>query len=222
MSNASQAALDVTQAHAMGFNAFALNLMSNDTTSSWQNPSLEWLFAAALAVGFKLFFSFDMTHFTDPSQFDYFLDTYMNSTAYYLWNDDGVEKPFVSTFPNAGRRVSKLMCLGTFYGGTLTFGDTSVNAGWQDNFKDKYPDVYFAPSFSDATRLPYTTQPKDMYTTFPVADALFCWDCAWPEIDANATEGNSIDQTYQTAALAASKDYMMRKSLNLANIFWID
>ena len=51
-------------------------------------------FSVAEQLGFKLFFSFDMTWFTSPDQFLDYLVAYMSSSAYYL--HDGL--PFVSTF----------------------------------------------------------------------------------------------------------------------------
>jgi glucan endo-1,3-alpha-glucosidase len=87
--NSTQAGIDVAQAQAMGFDAFALNILSTD---SWSNDVVSLLFAAAAAIGFHLFFSFDMTHFTDPSQFFYLLDQYTSNKAYYQYNN----APFVS------------------------------------------------------------------------------------------------------------------------------
>jgi len=52
-----------------------------------------------------------------------------------------------------------------------------------------------------------------MYNTFPVADALFSWDSAWPEIgDGKVNVSSSIDQSYQNAAVTAKKEYMMRNN----------
>lgn len=86
-----QAVLDVTQAKAMGFDAFALNVVSTDV---WSMNALALIFQAAAAIGFHLFFSFDMTHFTDPSQFIPLLKMYIGSSAYYHYNG----LPFVSMY----------------------------------------------------------------------------------------------------------------------------
>ena len=85
----SQAVTDVTQAQAMGFDAFALNVISTD---AWSMASISYLFQAAAAIGFHLFFSFDMTHFTDPSQFIPLLQMYANNPSYYKYEN----LPFVS------------------------------------------------------------------------------------------------------------------------------
>ena len=93
--NATEAAIDVAQAKAMGFDAFALDVINYDPSStSWSNEAIANLFAAAFAIGFHLFFSFDTLHFTDPSQFFYLLNQYTSHGAYYQWNS----KPFVSMY----------------------------------------------------------------------------------------------------------------------------
>lgn len=84
-----EAVTDVTQAKAMGFDAFALNIIS---TEQWSTASIGFLFQAAAAIGFHLFFSFDMLHFTSPSQFFPLLQQYASSPAYYKYNN----LPFVS------------------------------------------------------------------------------------------------------------------------------
>lgn len=84
-----QAAIDVHQAQAMGFDAFALNVISTD---DWSLNAISYLFQAAAAVGFHLFFSFDMTHFSHPSQFIWLLQMYLGNSAYYHYD----ALPFVS------------------------------------------------------------------------------------------------------------------------------
>jgi glucan endo-1,3-alpha-glucosidase len=73
----------------MGFDAFALNVISTD---AWSINAIAYLFQTAAAIGFHLFFSFDMTHFADPSQFLWLLDMYIGSPAYYHYD----ALPFVS------------------------------------------------------------------------------------------------------------------------------
>lgn len=86
-----QAVTDVTQAKAMGCDAFALNIISLDW---WSTASVQYLFDAAAAAGFKLFFSFDMLHFSSPSQFFPLLLLWYTHAAYYLHNG----LPFVSKY----------------------------------------------------------------------------------------------------------------------------
>ena len=80
---------DVNQAKAMGFDAFALNIISTDP---WSINAISYMFQAAAAVGFHLFFSFDMTQFSDPSQFIWLLKMYIGNPAYYRYD----ALPFVS------------------------------------------------------------------------------------------------------------------------------
>lgn len=181
-----EAVTDVTQAKAMGFDAFALNVISTDT---WSTAAIGYLFQAAAAIGFHLFFSFDMLHFTSPSQFFPLLQQYASSSAYYKYNS----LPFVSTF----------------YGGTLTFGASSPQIGWNENYKQALAasgiKTYFVPCFSDSS-----VAPSSLYDTFPVADGLFSWDTAWPYVgDGKVNVSSSVDQQLQTAAKAAKKAYMM-------------
>jgi len=87
----SQAVLDVTQAKALGFDAFALNVISMD---SWSTSAISFLFQAALTIGFHLFFSFDMTHFNKASDMFPLIQQYMSNNAYYKKNG----LPFVSMY----------------------------------------------------------------------------------------------------------------------------
>lgn len=89
--NATQAVIDVTQAKALGFDAFALNIIS---TEQWSLASIALLFQAAATIGFYLFFSFDMLHFDSPQQFFPLVQQYTSSTAYYKYNT----LPFVSMY----------------------------------------------------------------------------------------------------------------------------
>lgn len=84
-----QAQTDVTQAKAMDCDAFALNILSLE---AWPKQAVQFLFEDAFQIGFKLFFAFDMTHFTLPSQFFPLLLTWHMHASYYTQNS----LPFVS------------------------------------------------------------------------------------------------------------------------------
>lgn len=84
-----EAVIDVTRAQAMGFDAFALNILSVEEWAIW---SIDFLFKAAVSVGFYLFFSLDMLHFSDPSEFIPLIEKYTQNSAYYHYNG----LPFVS------------------------------------------------------------------------------------------------------------------------------
>jgi len=88
---ADEAVKDVAQAKALGFDAFALNVMSLD---SWSTQAIGFLFTAALAASFQLFFSFDTLHLDDPSKWVTLLTQYGKSAAYYKFD----EKAFVSMY----------------------------------------------------------------------------------------------------------------------------
>jgi len=84
-----QAKVDVKHAKAMGLDAFVLNIIS---TEWWSTDTIRWLFEAAGEFNFKLLFSFDMNHFSHPSQFIPLLKQYCFHEAYFLYNG----LPFVS------------------------------------------------------------------------------------------------------------------------------
>src|SRR5277367_3810749 len=65
---------DIKDAMALGADAFALNL--NTDTASWATTTATSLFNWAQILGFKLFFSFDMTGFSSPTQFTSYLQSY--------------------------------------------------------------------------------------------------------------------------------------------------
>jgi len=185
----SQAYIDVSQAKAMGFDAFALNVIS---TESWSANAIAYLFQAAAAIGFHLFFSFDMTYFTDSSQFIWLLQMYVGNPAYYYYNS----LPFVSTFR----------------GGDLTFGHPTPQLGWHANYKQSLSghgiDTYFVPSFSDSS-----VPPSEMYDAYPVADGLFSWESAWPWASEGRAKLNcTTDDDYMAAAKAVKKTFMMPMS----------
>jgi glucan endo-1,3-alpha-glucosidase len=210
----------------MGFDAFALNVISTD---AWSINAISYLFRAAAAVGYHLFFSFDMTHFSDPSQFIWLLKMYIGNPAYYLYDS----LPFVSMLL---RRPSQSRCrhrvatngrrksfiaeshTGTFYGSTLTFGQSSPQNGWHVNYKQALSrqgiNTYFIPAFSDSS-----IPPSDMYNAFPVVNGIMSWDSAWPwASDGKANVSCTVDQQYMTAAKEAKKTFMMRLSSPLASL----
>lgn len=165
------------------------------STEDWSTEAVASLFTAASGTDFKLFFSFDMGHFSDPSQFLPILEQYASHDNYYLYNS----KPFVSTFD----------------GGKLTFGSSSPNTGWQNSFKDAASsagvDVFFVPDFDDASGYP-----NGFFDTFSVVDGAFSWESAWPYEDAGFTNvSDTVDSSMIEAAHNAGKIYMMREFSSL-------
>jgi len=103
---------DIIDAKALGVDAFALNLNTLNPDKPWAPQTVEYLFKWANELGFKLFFSFDMTvDFNNPSQFTNFLLSYVSNGAYYTYK----RLPFVSTFRGGASQY--------------TFGQGSVNDG---------------------------------------------------------------------------------------------
>lgn len=172
----------------MGVDAFALNV--EDVSDSWATAAIEQLFNTASATSLKLFFSFDMTHFIDPSTFLSLIEQYHNNTAYYTYNG----LPVVSTF-NGGAS-------------SFTFGEASVNEGWNVHLKQALPfDIFFMPGFDDAS-----DYPNSFFETFTVVDGALGWDSAWPWISEGiANVSDSVDRSMLRAAQNSSKAYMMRR-----------
>lgn len=112
---ADHAYIDVSQAQALGVDAFVLNVGS--ATEAWAIEAVAALFIAAESLGFKLFFSFDMTWFTDPSQFMPMLLQYIENDAYYMHNGLRVVSTFsvnasVLTYPPNKHPLLTIHCRG--------------------------------------------------------------------------------------------------------------
>lgn len=183
--NADQALSDVLEGKAMGLDAFALNIITLDW---WCQDAVKLLFEAAVKVGFGLFFVFDMTHFTLPSQFFPLLLMWITSAQYYHYNG----LPFVSTYD----------------GGLQTFGESSPNAGWQIHYHDELANqgvtTYFVPAFSDSN-----VNPSTFFDTFTAVDGAMNWN-SWPwKIDGKTPMKTIDDVAYMASAAEHDKSYMM-------------
>ncbi|KAF7557835.1 hypothetical protein G7Z17_g353 [Cylindrodendrum hubeiense] len=84
---------DIVDAQSLGIDAFAINY---DQYAWWSNNTVNYLFDHADELGFKIFFSFDMSgdYFATPSEYSQFLGDYIARDSYYTYND----VPLVSTF----------------------------------------------------------------------------------------------------------------------------
>jgi glucan endo-1,3-alpha-glucosidase len=169
----------------MGCDAFALNVIS---VESWSTTAVQYLFDAAQQLDFKLFFSFDMINFTNPSQFIPLLLLWYTHATYYYYNN----LPFVSTF----------------YGGTLTFGEATPDVGWQRHYHDQLAaqgvNTYFVPSFSDAA-----TKGSEFFDAFPNVDGVMNWDSVAWESEGKNEVSSAEDEAYIQGAVAAKKTFMM-------------
>ncbi|OKL62585.1 hypothetical protein UA08_02967 [Talaromyces atroroseus] len=180
------ASTDIDDAISVGRDAFALNVISLE---NWSTNAVSSLFNASSGTNFKLFFSFDMTHFTDPSQFLPLLEQYVGHENYFLYDN----KPFVSTFD----------------GGSLTFGASDPNSSWMKYFKNNLStagiDVFFVPNFDDAANYP-----SGFFDSFTVVDGAISWEFVWPNGNAGkANVSDSVDSTMISEVHTAGKIYMM-------------
>lgn len=184
-----EAVMDVRNASNAGIDGFALNVASADP---WSTSAIADLFIAANgSSGFQLFFSFDMTHFSDPSQFLPLIEEYYTNPAYYFQNG----RPLISTFN----------------GGTLTFGNATPNDGWDAAFRKPLESrgisPFFVPDFDD-----WSGYPNGFFNAFPVVDGAFSWESAWPQVsEGKANVSDVVDVTVLRDAHAAGKIYIMRQ-----------
>ncbi|KAJ9150800.1 Glycoside hydrolase family 71 protein [Pleurostoma richardsiae] len=114
---------DIVDAQGLGIDAFALNF---DQFASWSNTTVDNLFNNAEALGFKLFFSFDMStgYFNDPNQYASYLMQYISRSSYYTYD----EKPLVTTF-----------------------GGGSVSTSQWNQFKSTVGSIVLIPAFYQTT-----------------------------------------------------------------------
>lgn len=186
-----EAQVDISEAISMGLDAFALNVQSSD---DWVDKAIANLFEIAEAKGFKLFLSFDMSYFQNPADFFSLLASVYNNPAYYRYNN----LPFVSTF----------------YGGTLTFGFSNANAGWQALYRDALDALgmptYFVPSFQMTTDISSTSQVGNFWDSYSMADGQFNWDGSWPYASQGMVNVSCTnDEIFISEAASKSKTYMM-------------
>lgn len=186
----SEANQDVQQAQAAGFDAFALDLLQ---VAQYSNITLDFMFTAADNAGFKLFFSLDMGG-GNLAENDYRswlgkVNQYVNRPSYYRVNG----RPFLSTYQ----------------GGTLKFGQSSVDAGWQYIFQQTgltgNNKPYFVPNFADAPS--YNT--GSFWSSFPNLNGLFSWETAWSSPGSTGNVSNSINTSLTSQAHNAGRTYMM-------------
>ncbi|EDO03303.1 hypothetical protein SS1G_05784 [Sclerotinia sclerotiorum 1980 UF-70] len=188
----------VSSAHITSTIVRATSSFTSDITSrtslnavaTSKSPSSTVVANSNAAATEKPVFSFDMTGFTSPSQFIPILKIYVTNSAYYYYSG----QPFVSTF-NGGASNFK-------------FGQDTVNDGWKNELQavmsaSGHP-IYFIPSFQDVAAS------SSFFTTeYPTLNGTFNWN-SWPSYTAGDVPVNTIDDvTYQNAAKAAGKGFMM-------------
>ena len=139
---------DIALASSKGLDALVLNI----GIDSWQPARVADAFTAAANAGstFKIGFSFDMTSLSCSSAGDVtVLQNYINT---------------YSSHPNVLQYNNKIL-ITTFAGESCTFGQGSVDAGWNFALKTgSLPAVYFIPSFFVA---------PDTFPTYTSTDGQF-------------------------------------------------
>ena len=187
MSSISQALADVSQAQALGLDAFALNVQQPD--ADWSRASLSLLFDAASQIGFKLFFSMDMAIIASPSACLPLLTQYVSHPAYYHYQS----RPFLSTFRGGA--------------------SPSASNDWQTALQTLNPAPFFVPNFEDHPSVTGGIFPASIFNTFPNLSGLMGWETAWPfqgaPTPADSTSAASSDATNLARVHAANKVYMM-------------
>jgi glucan endo-1,3-alpha-glucosidase len=139
---------DIALASSKGLDALVLNI----GIDSWQPARVADAFTAAANAGstFKIGFSFDMTSLSCSSAGDVaVLQNYINT---------------YNSHPNVLQYDNKIL-ITTFAGESCTFGQGSVDAGWNFALKTgSLPAVYFIPSFFVA---------PDTFPTYTSTDGQF-------------------------------------------------
>jgi len=182
----SRAVDDITQASAMGIDAFALNVQAPD--ASWCQSALTHLFNAASSTNFKLFLSLDMAVRGNPSDFFPMLQQYLNHPSYYRHNS----RPLLSTFHGAANMARPNSVWQDFL--TQIRSSTSTNPLFLPNFEDW-------SGFGGA----YTPQ---FFSAYPSVDGVLAWETAWPFPSAPDSMTTN-DEANLAAAHAAQKLYVL-------------
>jgi len=182
---------DVTDAAAMGIDAFVINL-SNDYLVPTEN-----LFAAATQINcaVKLAFSFDITDLfiTRPDVMVEMVTKYQSHACYFRYQN----RPFVTTFAGA---------LATFSSGGPV-SPAQANIAWKTRFLNPLASQsivpYFLPIF-DWSGLPISST----YSTYDIVDGLGTWDSAWTSSGAGRVDVSAEqDNAYMSAR--GQKSYLM-------------
>jgi len=171
---------DMSDAQAIGIDGFALNIALND----YEVDRINDAYAAAKALGFKLFYSFDMSYNWQESDMVSLVVKYATSTSTFLWNNNVL----VSTYSGESK------------------GDA-----WWSNFKNTLQqqgiNVVLAPAF---TTYRDPSQTTSLLSTFPSIDGFFNW-WSWPA-DTDTLLTTDTDLAYQKAISSRNGPYIMSVS----------
>ena len=182
MSSIDQALADVSQAQALGLDAFALNVQQPD--ASWTRVALALLFDAAAQKGFKLFFSMDMATIPSPSACQPLYSFYASHEGYYTYNS----RPFLSTFRGG------------------------ANPDLAQQWSSFTPKPHFIPNFEDHQSVKDSNgvYPPLIFTTFPSLDGIMAWETAWPFPDSPTNLNHTaLDSANLATAHQANKQFLL-------------
>ncbi|KAF4459386.1 glucan endo- -alpha-glucosidase agn1 [Fusarium albosuccineum] len=176
------AELDVDQAQALGFDAFALNI--GRPGEPWARTTIRQLFDYADSKDFKLFFSLDFHQTADINEYTQLVSDFINRPSYLTAGPDG--HPVISTF-SVG-----------------SVGPDGFRSWMQDNFNGQ---VYFLPN---ADTSPGYNDPDAWFQQWGgVVDGVFGWETAWPAPgNSPANVSDAVDTVVQEAAHGRQKTYM--------------
>jgi glucan endo-1,3-alpha-glucosidase len=190
---ADQAPIDIRDAINAGFDGFALNTHTLESTDQWNLNTIQWLLDAAQGTDFKLFLSFDMSWGLDTKRLGAFLTRFSSHESYY--KVDG--RPFVSTF----------------WGGNIP--NTQWDADFIQPLVANNSRPFFVPDFDD-----WSGWPNKFFNNFPSVDGAFSWEAAWPAPGTGQVPvSDSVDRNILAQAQAAGKAYMMRMYALLQSLF---
>ncbi|KAI1751916.1 glycoside hydrolase family 71 protein [Xylaria castorea] len=181
--NSNHAQLDIQQAVAAGFDAFALNI--GQPNADWLKSAVKQLFDYADSRNdFKLFLSFDFYQTGDINAHAGLYTQYANRPSYLRYGSKNL--PVVSSYSGASIGVD----------------------AWR-NFKTAN-NVYLAPNLESDSN--YYSQPATFFQNWgSVVDGVFSWETNWPDV--SDTPGGKVssarDAAVKQAADSAGKTYIM-------------
>eukprot|EP00026_Physarum_polycephalum_P005139 Phypoly_transcript_05168.p1 GENE.Phypoly_transcript_05168~~Phypoly_transcript_05168.p1 ORF type:complete len:593 (+),score=109.83 Phypoly_transcript_05168:98-1876(+) len=170
---------DMALAKSAGIDAFALNIGSD----SWVADRLQLAYAAAQAVGFQLFISFDLSIINDAN---YIINTVVTVNGYpasYKYNG----KLFVSTFGGAGLNLG--------YGSS----DAAAWAAIKSTLAGRGIQIFLVPNFE--------VDASNIFNQYPSIDGALSW-AAWPDPKSFASALTPGDDVYMNSANNAGKVYL--------------
>eukprot|EP00026_Physarum_polycephalum_P009599 Phypoly_transcript_09727.p1 GENE.Phypoly_transcript_09727~~Phypoly_transcript_09727.p1 ORF type:complete len:442 (+),score=62.71 Phypoly_transcript_09727:154-1326(+) len=168
----------MTAAKAIGIDAFALNVGTDD----WTMDRVNLAYAAAEQVGFKVFLSFDMTLQNSAQTIISMIQGTAKLGGQYIYNG----QVFVSTFGGAD----------------VNLGYSSADAAWsaiKSTMQGQGVSIFFVGNFE--------VDANTIFQQFPSLDGALSWG-AWPNPTSDASSLTPLDDVYMQSANNAKKVYL--------------